>query len=375
MLNERFSAKAEAFLARKAGADRGKQLAASVMHPSRKTEIALAHDLLSRMKKSGFTDADLSAFHGKYAWLSCLDVFNEPWTFDDVRLAVQSAKAEKSEEKTLSFDAVLNGLDVSAAEEFILRAAHDLVFIKDQRDVYRRQGVFLSLPFFQTVAKMAGCRVSDVAYWTKAELLGFLDGGRPVRPAIARARKDGFLLFEKDGDYACLVGADAKKAQVALGIRPGSVESAVLVKGTVGSRGSGVGPTRGIAKIVRTVADLDKVKTGDVLVAITTHPDFVPAMHRACAIVTDEGGITSHAAIVSREFGIPCVVGTKVATSAFKDGDVLQVDAEKGMVKKIIRNHKENSGFETALASEKALAKTWLSKEEDEAWAHLQEAK
>lgn len=65
-----------------------------------------------------------------------------------------------------------------------------------------------------------------------------------------------------------------------------------------------------------------------------THQAFVSAMHRASAIVTDEGGITSHAAIVSREFGIPCVVGTKKATAAFKDGDVLDVDAEKGVVEK-----------------------------------------
>ncbi len=336
MLNERLSARAEAVLAQKAGAEKGKQLAASVLHPSRKTEIALAHDALSRMKKDDFTEADLAAFHEKYAWLSCLDVFNEPWTLDDVRAAVHSAKAEKSEEKILPLDTVLDGLDVSAAEEFVLRSAHELVFIKDQRDVYRRKGVFYCLPFFQAVAKMSCVDVSDIAYWTRDELHGFLDGGKPVRSAIARARKDGFVLFENNGDYACLVGTDANEAQATLGIGSGLVESAVSVKGVVGSRGLGVGPTQGIGKIVRTVADLDKVKAGDVMVAITTHPDFLPAMHRACAIVTDEGGITSHAAIVSREFGIPCVVGTKVATSAFKDGDVLQVDAEKGLVRKAV---------------------------------------
>lgn len=90
----------------------------------------------------------------------------------------------------------------------------------------------------------------------------------------------------------------------------------------------------GIARIVRTVATCNNVKEGDVMVAITTHPDFVPAMHRA-AVVTDEGGLTSHAAIVSRECGIPCLVGTKRVTTAFKEGDLVLVDAETGFVKKV----------------------------------------
>ena len=58
-------------------------------------------------------------------------------------------------------------------------------------------------------------------------------------------------------------------------------------------------------------------------------------MKKAAAIVTDEGGITSHAAIVSRELGIPCVIGTKFATKVFKDGDLIEVDADKGIVRKI----------------------------------------
>ena len=71
------------------------------------------------------------------------------------------------------------------------------------------------------------------------------------------------------------------------------------------------------------------------LVAVVTHPDYVPAMQRAVAIVTDEGGITSHAAIVSRELGLPCIVGTEHATKALKDGDFVEVDATSGFVRKL----------------------------------------
>ena len=66
-----------------------------------------------------------------------------------------------------------------------------------------------------------------------------------------------------------------------------------------------------------------------------TRPEYLPLMKKASAIVTDEGGITCHAAIVSRELGKPCVIGTKVATSTFHDGDVVEVDATKGTVKKV----------------------------------------
>ena len=66
-----------------------------------------------------------------------------------------------------------------------------------------------------------------------------------------------------------------------------------------------------------------------------TTVDYLPAMKRSGAIITDDGGATCHAAIISREFGIPCVVGTKVATQVFKTGDKLKVDANLGIIKKI----------------------------------------
>jgi len=88
----------------------------------------------------------------------------------------------------------------------------------------------------------------------------------------------------------------------------------------------------GEVKIIRKNKEISKIKPGDVLVAKMTSPDYVPAMKKASAIVTDEGGLTSHAAIVSRELGIPCVVGTKDATSKLKEGAIVTVDGEIGEV-------------------------------------------
>ncbi len=92
------------------------------------------------------------------------------------------------------------------------------------------------------------------------------------------------------------------------------------------------GKAKGIVKIINRQEDMYKMKQGDVLVSAATTPSIVPAMKKAVAIVTDEGGLTCHASIVSRELGIVCVVGTKFATKILKDGDVVEVDAEKGIV-------------------------------------------
>jgi pyruvate,water dikinase len=76
-----------------------------------------------------------------------------------------------------------------------------------------------------------------------------------------------------------------------------------------------------------------KIRSGDILVCPMTTPDYVPSMKRARAIITDEGGITCHAAIIARELKIPCVVGTKIATQVLRDGDKVEVDAGKGIIR------------------------------------------
>ncbi|MDN7011695.1 phosphoenolpyruvate synthase [Methanoculleus sp. FWC-SCC3] len=108
-------------------------------------------------------------------------------------------------------------------------------------------------------------------------------------------------------------------------------------KGTLGvvlleGQGASPGVASGRVVIVRDVKDTSDVKDGDILVTKMTNPDMVPAMRRVSAIVTDEGGMTCHAAIVSRELGTPAVVGTKKATKLLKDGQIVTVDGEKGII-------------------------------------------
>lgn len=101
-----------------------------------------------------------------------------------------------------------------------------------------------------------------------------------------------------------------------------------ILSGAAASPGIGTGPV----KILKSPKEIGKVLKGDVLVAPMTSPDYVPAMKKAAAIVTDQGGQTSHAAIVSRELGIPCVVGTKDGTTKLKEGMIITVDGALGQI-------------------------------------------
>lgn len=104
-----------------------------------------------------------------------------------------------------------------------------------------------------------------------------------------------------------------------------------IIRGLPANRGK----TKGRVVRIFTVSDLPKLKKGNILVASMTRPEFISAMKKAAAFVTDEGGITSHAAIVAREMRKPCIIGTKIATQVLKDGDVVEVDATRGIVKKL----------------------------------------
>jgi pyruvate,water dikinase len=106
------------------------------------------------------------------------------------------------------------------------------------------------------------------------------------------------------------------------------IAQAPILTGSPASPGIGTGPV----KILKSPKEIDKILKGDVLVAPMTSPDYVPAMKKSAAIITDEGGQTSHAAIVSRELGIPCVVGTKEATKKLNDGQIVTVNGEAGQI-------------------------------------------
>jgi phosphoenolpyruvate synthase/pyruvate phosphate dikinase len=115
------------------------------------------------------------------------------------------------------------------------------------------------------------------------------------------------------------------------------IKKGQIIKGNIANKGYYKGKVRIINFDLKSdvVAEARKLKKGEVLVTGSTIPQMMTACYNAGAIVTEEGGITSHAAIVSREMNKPCVIGTKIATKVLKTGDIVIVDANKGIVKKV----------------------------------------
>jgi phosphohistidine swiveling domain-containing protein len=143
-------------------------------------------------------------------------------------------------------------------------------------------------------------------------------------------RKQMYILMINKGKLRVLAGQEAIN-YFNYNFKEELPKKVQEIKGTVAS----LGKAKGQVKIVITQDDQRKMKKGDILVSTMTTPRLMSAVKMAAAIVTDEGGLTAHAAIVARELNIPCIVGTKIATKVLKDGDIVEVDANKGIVKKL----------------------------------------
>ncbi|MDD5317211.1 MAG: phosphoenolpyruvate synthase [Candidatus ainarchaeum sp.] len=153
-------------------------------------------------------------------------------------------------------------------------------------------------------------------------------GAKPAGPAPRPKEK-------REKAAAVQAGAEPPQEDAGEGAGGAQMGEAVDVKDAeIIVRGSGASPgvAFGKVRIIESPKEIGKMKQGDILVTEMTTPDFVPAMKKAVAIVTDAGGTTCHAAIVSRELGIPCIVGTQNATKVLKDGDSITVDAVHGIV-------------------------------------------
>ena len=153
----------------------------------------------------------------------------------------------------------------------------------------------------------------------------FIDGTLPEKEVLQKRFNESAIIMQ-DGENTIITGNAVKELEKH--ILPEIIQDM--------ARGKTVYPGN-VKGTVRRIDILDENATfeqGDILVTKMTDPDFLPIMKKAAAIVTDSGGSLCHAAIVARELKIPCVVGTEVATKVFKDGDIVEVDAEKGIVKR-----------------------------------------
>ena len=196
------------------------------------------------------------------------------------------------------------------------------------RSFYRGRKIFLE------IAVRSGLNVGDIYYLTSDE------AGRLIKSSLSaklrkeiRKRRKFYVKMVSGSKLMIFAGKEWKKKISFIKQAPGQT-------GEIKGKPAFFGKVRGKVAIVTSEKDIVKVKKGDILVAVMTFPHFILAMEKASAFITDEGGITCYAAIVSREMKKPCITATKIATKVLRDGDLVEVDADKGVVKILKRGRK-----------------------------------
>lgn len=211
----------------------------------------------------------------------------------------------------------------------ILAVARDLVYTKG----IRKDSMFFSYQVIENLYREIGKRhylsVNQIRYLYPHELKNLLFKNQPASAVMLNNRYKYSLYYNYDQTkFTLLEGDKAKKFLKQFNIIKEDLTNIKVLQGDTATSGQ----AKGKVKIINFPEDMKGMQEGDIMISTSTTPDLVPAMKKAAAIVTEQGGITSHAAIISRELGIPCVVGTKIATKVLKDGDLVDVDATHGKV-------------------------------------------
>lgn len=208
--------------------------------------------------------------------------------------------------------------------------AQELMFWKNQRlDILFKSDLKVK-PLFDAIAKLMGLSYKEFVYLRYAEIITWFNQEKLPTKREIRKRINSYALFLKNGKIFLYtdknkypkVHEDSEKATLT---NEGNLEGKVAYQGKV----------KGRVRIIFSLEDIHTIKKGEVLVTKMTRPEMIMGLEKAAAFVTDQGGMLSHAAIVSREMRKPCIVGTKIATQIFKNGDLIEVDANKGIVRKL----------------------------------------
>ncbi|MFC1648810.1 PEP-utilizing enzyme [Nanoarchaeota archaeon] len=274
----------------------------------------------------------------KYCHIPMFDFDHEPYTIEHFAKELKAIDRPEKEleciekafsERRKEYKEIISKLHDKTLLNLI-EMLKQAVFLRDHRDMIR-QKLNLSLKgFYEAIASRLGLNVGEVALLINQEIIENLSDSSHFSKKDVEKRKEAFLLIQLGNKIEIYSGKNATKKSDELQIHKMNKQVS-----EIRGRAASPGKVKGIAKIVNTNLDFGKVNDGDILIVAMTRQDFVPVIRRASAIVTNEGGVTCHAAIIAREIGLPCVVGTEIATEALKDNDLIEVDGDKGIIRKV----------------------------------------
>lgn len=298
-------------------------------------------ELLQIAAEDGDIEESLARHHKKYQYLPCYSVNVTPCDIEYFRERIQGLDKNKAKEKIAEikngFIAAKAGLDefikstqFEPLDNIFIHYLHGFHFLKDYRSHFRSFMMFYMRQMVLEIGRRYEIDPTSISLLLGEEILELLSHDKTsdnIQKILeSRAGGDSLYIFENEKDRVIL-RKDVSFNDV--------VDRQTHFKGTIANRGV----ARGEVKIIMNPNSINKVNEGAVLVSSMTRPDFLPAIKKAAALITNEGGMLCHAAIVSRELRKPCIIGTKIATDVLRDGDLVEVNADEGLVKIIKRKN------------------------------------
>ncbi len=227
---------------------------------------------------------------------------------------------------------LMKRLNPSKKIRVLLEISEDFTFWQDNRKKMTYWSTHYGSIILKEIGRRFGFTLHEMKYLAPPEVDSLFAKKPFVTPKEARARWRKCLWLQMGKDKYEVITSDARGMFRKI-FEKKSLQAVNDFRGLSANRGVARGP----ARIIKSSTETKNVKTGDVLVAVMTRPDYIMGMKKAAAIVTNEGGVTCHAAIVARELNIPCVIGTKIATEVLHDGDIVEVNGNHGVVTVIER--------------------------------------
>lgn len=289
---------------------------------------------LAKLKNIKWQDKALERHTANYQWIhfdyaslvadkkyfkkQLHELKKNPPKIDDDKLAMAAKKR------------LMEKYKLSSLIKYWLKILDEAYFLMDIKKEVLTQVHFAISEVYKEIGKRVGLGLKEIRWLLWREAKQALLKKSKISKKLIKQRKsfsagktvNGITRFLGLNDLHVLLADIAKDQKVDRKIRE--------IKGVVGSPGQ----VKGKIRYLKSARECSKVKQGEILLVSNTTPDFMPAIRQAKAIITNEGGITCHAAIVSRELKIPCVVGTKIATQVLKTGDWVEVDANIGVIKR-----------------------------------------
>lgn len=256
----------------------------------------------------------------KYEWIQMINWVGDKLTLEKLLEQMTYLKTEEEKIKMVIPDSFKPYADVASRISYIRQAGAEYSSMFENK----------ALPVLEALAKEGGVSVRDMLNLLPEEFFSGPNLSRDIAEKIEKRKKDKWFIYvDRDNSIKSIEDTDTADTLAKSFIPIAEEGNSNELRGNIGNKGKAIGPVR----VILATDDFHKMQEGDVLVTPMTTPDFVLLMQKSSAIVTDMGGLLCHAAIVSRELNKPCIIGTNFGTQVLHDGDLVEVDADNGVVR------------------------------------------